>query len=77
LKFEFQLTELGTLVWLLEIQIEFHSDTVTLFQPVYINKLLSKFGITSYNPVTLPFDLNSKVKKFQDSDNIVDVTLYH
>ena len=32
--------------------------------------------MTSYNPVTLTFDLNSKLIKFQDGDNIVDATLY-
>ena len=76
LKSEFQVTELGTLNWLLGIQIECHSDSVTLSQQAYIDKLLSRFGMTSCNPVTLPSDPNSKLRKFQDGDNIADATLY-
>ena len=76
LKSEFQLTELGTLNWLLGIQIEYHSDSIRLSQRAYIEKLLSGFGITSCNPITPPFDPNSKLRKFQDGDNIADATLY-
>ena len=75
LKSEFQLTVLGTLNWLLGIQIKYHSDSVTLSQRAYIDKLLSRFGMTSCNPVTLPLDPNSKLGKFQDGDNIADATL--
>jgi len=32
--------------------------------------------MTSCNPVTLPLDPNSKLRKFQDGDNIADATLY-
>jgi len=76
LKSEFRMSELGTLNWLLGIQIEYHSDSVTLSQRAYIDKLLSRFGMTSCNPVTLPLDPNSKLRKFQDGDNIADATLY-
>jgi len=76
LKSEFQLIELGTLNWLIGIQIEYHSHSVTLSQRAYIDKLLSRFGMTSCNPVTLPLDPNSKLRKCQDGDNIADATLY-
>jgi len=32
--------------------------------------------MTSCNPVILPLNPNSKLKKFQDGDNIADATLY-
>jgi len=76
LKSEFQLTELGPRNWLLGIQIEYHSDSVTLSQRAYIDKLRARLCMTSCNPVTLPLDPNSKLRKFQDGDNIVDATLY-
>ena len=76
LKSEFQLTDLGTLHWLLGLQIEYQPDSIALSQRTYIDKLLLRFGMMSCNPVTLPLDPNHKLRKYQEGDNIADISLY-
>lgn len=56
LKKEFNLSELGPLSWLLGIQIDWHTDFVTLSQHAYIDQLLLKFGMNACNPVSLPLE---------------------
>ena len=76
LKQEFQLSAIGNIHWLLGIQILRNPASITLSQSSYIDQILQGFGMTDCNPVNLPMELKNQVRKFQDGDEITDVTLY-
>jgi len=52
LKGEFKLSDLGSLNWLLGIEVQWQGDnsSVTLSQQAYIDQLLVRFGMDSCNP---------------------------
>ena len=52
LKTEFKVTDLGTVYWLLGIQIEFLDSGIALSQSSYIDKILKRFGMFDCLPVT-------------------------
>jgi hypothetical protein len=76
LKKEFELTDLGCLNWLLGIRIEWLQNSVTLSQQAYIDQLLSKYGMDTCNPVSLPLNTNQKLVKAEDGIDLADVSLY-
>ena len=52
---------MGTLYWLLEINIAFNDDRITLTQTVFIDKILNRFGLQQYHSVTTPIDPNHRL----------------
>jgi len=73
---KFDLSDLGSLNWLLEIQIEWGQKSVTLFQQVYIDQLLVTFGMDTCNLVILPLNPNQKLVKAEEGIDHADVSLY-
>ena len=73
---EFDLSDLGSLNWLLGIQIEWGQKSVTLSQQAYIDQLLVKFGMDTCNPVILPLNPNQKLVKAEEGNDLADVSLY-
>ena len=76
LKGEFKLNDLGSLNWLSGIQVQWQDDasSVTLLQQAYIDQLLIRFRMDSCNPVHLPLNLNIKLFKAQDGDDLAEVS---
>jgi len=73
---EFDLSDLGSLNWLLGIQIEWGQKSVTLSQQAYIDQLLVKFGMDTCNPVILPLNPNQRLVKAEEGNDLADVSLY-
>ena len=63
LKIEFEVTDLGTVHWLLGIQIEFLDSGIALSQSSYIDKILKRFGIFDYSLVTTPMEYQKVISK--------------
>jgi len=76
LKGEFKLSDLGSLNWLLGIEVQWQDDnsSVTLSQQAYIDQLLVRFGMDSYNPMYLPLNPDIKLFKAQDGDDLAEVS---
>jgi len=78
LKGEFKLSDLGSLNWLLGIEVQWQDDnsSVTLSQQAYIDQLLVRFGMDSCNPVHLPLNPDIKLFKAQDGGDLAEVSRY-
>ena len=76
LKAEFKITDLGTVNWLLEIQIEFLESGISLSQTTYIDKILKKFGMFECSRVSIPVDPNHKLHKTTEDDKTIDTNYY-
>ena len=84
LKWEFKVTDLGDLHWLLGIWIEYRDHDIALSQSVYIDTILKHFGLYDCNLVTYPLDKNHQIDKATiidkatnaDNSNEVNVKLY-
>ena len=60
LKTEFKVKDMGSLQWLLGIQIDYTKAGITLSQPSFITQILAQFGISDCNSIVrvLPIDPN-------------------
>src|SRR5258706_10196813 len=76
LKAEFKVTDLGTVNWLLGIQIEFLEYGISLSQTAYIDKILKKFGMFECSKVLIPVDPNHKLHKTTEDDKTSDTNHY-
>jgi len=78
LKREFAFSDLGSLSWLLGIQIQWQSSllSVTLLQRAYIDQLLVKFGMSSCNPVKIPLDPNQRLDHQEGYLDLADTSTY-
>jgi hypothetical protein len=63
LKFEFDITDLGDLHWLLGIQIKFGKKGIELLQSAYIDTIQLCIGMSDCNPIVLPIDRNTTLKR--------------
>src|SRR5690606_33500548 len=76
LKSEFKVKDMGSLHWLLGIQIDISEAGITLSQPIYIDKILDRFSMQACNPVATPIDPNHRLMAAGPDDTRVDKTLY-
>ena len=75
-KSEFQVNDMGTLHWLLGIQIEYSNANITLSQTAYIDKVLTRFSMQDCNPVSTPIQCNQKLIAATDEDMRANATTY-
>jgi hypothetical protein len=76
LKSEIEVTDLGGLHWLLEIQIKFGPKGIELSQTAYIDSILSRFGLQDYNLFILPIDRGTTLTRSNPDDVLKDIKTY-
>jgi transposase InsO family protein len=57
---EFDMKDLGTLHWLLGLEINFTDTGISITQTAYFEKILKRFQLNECNPCALPIDPNIK-----------------
>ena len=76
LKTEFEGTDLGTIHYLLGIQIEFLDSGIALSQSSYIDKILKRFGIFDCLLVTTPTEYQKVISKNISESKSDDIKHY-
>ncbi|KAI0992496.1 hypothetical protein K3495_g15689, partial [Podosphaera aphanis] len=76
LKSEFRVNDMGTLNWLLGIQIEYTNVGITLSQTAYIDRVLNRFSMQDCNPVSTPIESNQRLMAAIDGETRINATLY-
>jgi hypothetical protein len=71
----FEMKDLGTLIYFLDLEVTSSSDGYYLFQAKYASDLLSKAGLTDSKTVFAPLELNVKLNA-TDGEPLPDATLY-
>jgi hypothetical protein len=61
LKSEFKVNDMGTLHWLVRINIIFTNAGITFSQTTFINKILNRFAFQSCKPVSTAIDPNQRI----------------
>src|ERR1044072_6332114 len=72
---EFEMTDLGLLHYFLGMEFKKTRAGMVMHQKKYISELLKMFNMTGCNPVNVPVDLKSKLKR-DDPSEAVDETLF-
>ena len=75
-KSEFQVNDMGTLHWLLGIQIEYSNAGISLSQTAYINRILDQFSMQDCNSVSTPIECNQRLMMAIDGEPRANATLY-
>ena len=75
-KTEFKVTDLGTVNWLLGIQIEFLESGIALSQAAYIDKIFKRFGMFDCSKVSIPIDPHHTLHKTTEDSKTIDKNLY-
>ena len=76
LKTEFEVTDFGTVYWLLGIQIEFLDSGIALSHSSYIDKILKQFGMFDYSPVTTQMEYQKLISKNTSETKPDDIKHY-
>jgi len=76
LKTEFKVNNMGELNWLLGIQITFTEDGITLSQMTFIDKILNRFSMQDYKPISTSIDPNHRLKAIEVDEQRADTTAY-
>ena len=76
LKTEFKVTDLGTVNWLIGIQIEFLESGIALSQAAYIDKILNRFGMFDCSKVAIPIDPHHTLHKTTEDSKTIDKKFY-
>jgi len=76
LKTEFKVNNMGELNWFLTIQITFTNDGITLSQTTFIERILNRFSMQVWKPVSTPIDSNHQLKAVNDEDKRADAMAY-
>lgn len=75
---EFEATDQGVPKYMLGIEIQVNSDkqSIRLSQTQYIEKIVSRFGISPMKPSDIPMACHAKFNIANNDDDFVDETLY-
>jgi len=76
MKTEFKVNDMGELNWLLGIPITFTDNGITLSQTTFINKILNRFSMQDFKPVSTPIDTNHRLKATEVDQQCTDRTAY-
>jgi hypothetical protein len=76
LKSEFEVTDLGDLHWLFEIQINFGLKGIELSQTAYIDSILSRFSLQDYNLTIHLIDLGTTLTQSNREDVLNHIKTY-
>ncbi|KAI1000192.1 hypothetical protein K3495_g8007 [Podosphaera aphanis] len=77
LKSEFKVNDMGTLHWLLGIQIGYiKNGSITLSQTAYIDRILNRFSMNDCNSTTTPLENNQRLMAADDGEPRVDAKPY-
>jgi hypothetical protein len=76
LKSEFEVTDLGDLHWLLGIQIKFGPKGIELSQTVYIDSIISRFGLQDCNLTILLIYQSTTLTRSNPEDLLKDIKTY-
>ena len=72
LQTHFKVTVKGKLSFMLGIEIQHHTDAITLGQQLYIQQILQRFGMEQSRPVSTPIDPKSQLHKATDDELPID-----
>ncbi|KAI0990949.1 hypothetical protein K3495_g17238, partial [Podosphaera aphanis] len=67
---------MGTLHWILGIQIEYSNVGINLSQTAYIDRVLNRFSMQDSNPVSTPMESNQRLMAAANGEPKVNATLY-
>jgi len=76
LKTEFKINNLGEVSWILQIQITFTNDGITLSQMTFIDKILIRFSVQDCKPASAPINSNHQFRAMEDPDKRTDALAY-
>lgn len=76
IKAEFKVSDMGTLHWLLGIQIGYNEAGLMLSQTAYIQRILIKFDMQNCNPVSTPIESNHRLREAENENDLVNATRY-
>ncbi|XP_031503834.1 uncharacterized mitochondrial protein AtMg00810-like [Nymphaea colorata] len=71
----FEMKELGELRHFLRLEIGFESKGLFLSEKKYAHDLLRKYGMLGYKPISIPIDVNAKLR-IEEGYKLEDVTMY-
>jgi Reverse transcriptase (RNA-dependent DNA polymerase) len=64
MKLEFEMTDLRMMRYFLGLEIKQEKSGIFVSQ-AYAREILQKFGMSDYNPIATPMELNAKLSKFE------------
>ena len=67
---KFEMSDLGKLTYYLGIEVDQHSEGITLRQERYANKILDETGMQDCNAVYVPFDPSLKFSKAHEESSV-------
>ena len=72
---KYQLTDLGTVNWLLSIKIthDLINKTMSLSQHAYINAIITRFNFNDLKPSAIPIDPSALLSKSQSPTKLEDI----
>ena len=73
---KFAVKDLGKLHHFLGIRVVQDDNTVWLGQPLYVEKVLTRFGMQDANPISTPVDPSTKLTKAAEGDEKFDQSVY-
>jgi hypothetical protein len=76
LKRKFKMTDLGQIAWFLGIQFICEGDAIKMNQSMYIDKILSIFGMQDCKPRSTPCEIGLNKVKDDDNSELADDRLY-
>jgi len=76
LKTEFKVNDMGEFDWLLGIQIIFTEDGITLSRMTFIDKIVNRFLIQDWKPISPPIDPNHWFKAIEVDEHSTNTTAY-
>ncbi|GJS37363.1 putative ribonuclease H-like domain-containing protein [Tanacetum coccineum] len=71
----FQMSSMGELTFLLDLQVKQKEDTIFISQDKYVGKILKKFGFSSIRTASTPMETNKSLTKDEAGED-VDIYLY-
>jgi Reverse transcriptase (RNA-dependent DNA polymerase) len=74
MKLEFEMTDLRMMRYFLGLEIKQEKSGIFISQ-AYAREILQKFGISDYNPIATPMELDAKLSKFE-GEEAVDSNTY-
>ncbi|XP_070055323.1 uncharacterized mitochondrial protein AtMg00810-like [Nicotiana tomentosiformis] len=72
---EFEMTDVGLMLYYLDLEVKQMEDEIFISQESYTKEILKKFNMLDYNPVNTPIENGTKLSKFDEGEN-VDPTFF-
>ena len=73
---KFDIKDLGELKYFLGVNIKVNNGSVWIGQPLYVEKLLKKYGMENAKAIRTPVDIGNKLVKADTNSEMIDPVLY-